>query len=132
MAVMLKFDMDISDVEAELTRLQHPPVAKLESVLTTTFSVTEARVHVLTGKLRGSGHPSSEYVGGVWTGTLSYDRDPGIFELARGPRKTRHHGGLTDSHFFFDPVEARWPGDWTTGDSFQMYTKTIEDFLGEP
>lgn len=131
MAVTLKFDMNIDAVGAELERLQHPPVVHLESVLATTFAVTEARVHVETGKLKGSGHPSSAYAGDVWTGTLSYDRDPGIFELARGPKKTRHHGGIGDSHFFFDPVEARWPGDWTTGDSYQMYTKVIRDFLGD-
>ena len=127
---MIRFDMDIAAVDVELTRLQHPPVDKLEGVLATTFAITEARVHVLTGHLKASGHPSSSYVPGIWTGTLSYDRDPGIFELARGPKRTRHHGGLADSHFFFDPVEARWPGDWTTGDSFHMYTRVIDDFMG--
>jgi hypothetical protein len=128
---MIHFEVDDADVIGELARLSHPPVLQLESVLATTFAITEARVHVITGQLKGSGHPSSAFDGDTWTGTLSYDRDPGIFELARGPAKSKHHGGLYDSHFFFDPVEARWPGDWTTGDSFQMYTKVIRDFLGE-
>lgn len=129
--MIVRFDVDLDGAGRELERLQHPPVAALEGVLATTFAITESRVHVITGKLKGSGRPSSEYHGDVWTGTLSYDRYPGIFELERGPKRTRHHGGIADSHFFFDPVEARWPGDWTTGDSFQMYTKVIEDFIGE-
>lgn len=123
------FHVDIRAPERELERLQHPPVAQLEGVLATTFAITEARVHVITGHLKGSGHPSSEFSGDEWTGTISYVRYPGIFELERGPKKTKHHGGLGDSHFFFDPVEARWPGDWTTGDSYQMYTKVILDWL---
>lgn len=127
----ITFTVDIAAPEAELERLQHPPLLGLESVLAANFATTEARVHVITGRLLASGHPSSEFDSDIWSGTISYDRDPGIFELARGPKKTRHHGGLTDSHFFFDPVEARWPGDFTTGDAFLMYTKVIEDFLGE-
>jgi hypothetical protein len=128
---MIRFEVNISPAEVELDRLQHPPTHELESVLAANFATTEARVHVITGHLKASGHPTSEHTGDVWTGTLHFDRDPGIFELARGLKHTKHHGGLGDSHFFFDPVEARWPGDWTTGDSFQMYTKVIRRFIGD-
>lgn len=129
MAFTVRFEVDLATAGRELERLQHPPTHQLESVLATTYAITEARVHVITGHLKASGRPKSEYAGDVWSGTLEYDRHPGIFELARGPKRTRHHGGLDDSHFFFDPVEARWPGDWTTGDAFQMYTKVIDTWL---
>jgi hypothetical protein len=127
--MQLRFEVDLDGTADELARLQEPPTRRLEAVLATTFATTEARVHVITGKLLASGRVSSDFNGDVWTGTLEYDRDPGIFELARGPKKTKHHGGTGDSHFFFDPVEARWPGDWTTGDSYQLYTKAIQDWL---
>jgi hypothetical protein len=136
--VILRFDVDMREVDAELERLQRPPVAALESVLATTFAITEARVHVITGKLKASGHPSSAFDGDIWEGTLHFERYPGIFELARGPKHTKGgkgpppwppHGGLGDSHFFFDPVERRYPSDWESGDSFQMYTRVIESFL---
>lgn len=125
----LSFKVDLDGTAWNLERLQHPPFRELEAVLATTFAITEARVHVITGKLLASGHPTSVAAGDTWEGTLHYAGDPGIFELARGPKVTRHHGGYTDSHFFFDPVEARWPGDWRTGDAYQMYTRVIEDFL---
>ncbi len=130
MNVEIRFTVDLNGAGDELERLQHPPTRELEGVLLTTYAITEARVHVETGHLLASGHPTSDHVGSVWTGTLSYDGDPGIYELARGPRRTKYHGGVGDSHFFFDPVEARWPGDWTTGDAYEMYTTVIETWLG--
>ena len=125
----LRFEVNLDGTAVNLERLTHPPTAELEAVLATTFAITEARVHVITGRLKASGRPVSEHFHDTWSGTLEFAGDPGIYELARGPRKTKYHGGLGDSHFFFDPVEARWPGDWTTGDAFQMYTHVIENFL---
>ena len=123
------FSMDLDGAGDELERLRHPPFAALEGVLATTFAITEARVHVETGKLLASGHPASETAGDVWTGNIEFAGDPGIYELARGPKMTKHHGGLSDSHYLFDPVQARYPGDWTTGDSYALYTRTILDWL---
>jgi hypothetical protein len=125
------FEVDLDGAGAELERLQHPPTMALEGVLLTTFAMTEARVHVETGALKASGHPTSSFGGDVWEGTLSFDRYPGIYELARGPHRTVHQGG-PGSHFFFDDVEARYPGDWTTGDAYRLYTKVIEEWLGMP
>jgi len=122
------FEVDLNGAGRELERLQHPPFRELDGVLMTTFATTDRRVHVLTGELKASGHPTTARSGDEWTGTLLYDRYPGIYELARGPKKTVYTGG-TGSHFFFDPVEARWPGDWETGDSYQLYTKAILDWL---
>lgn len=147
--VEITFEVDLDGAGDELERLQHPPYDELDGVLLTTMAITEARVHTESGALRASGHQTSEHADDIWSGTLSFDNVAGIMELARGDRKTggehvywtkgskiprithtQEHGGPSDSHFFFDPVEARYPGDWTTGDSFQMYTRVIETWLG--
>lgn len=146
------FDVDLNGAGAELERLQHPPVRELEGVLLATFARTEARVHIITGKLLASGRQISETTGDVWSGTLSYARDPGIFELARGDKLTGHahqmqrggkkwleyrgtgHGGPGDSHFFFDDVQAPGNGDYDVehGMAYKMYVQVIEDWLGMP
>jgi hypothetical protein len=128
--VTVRWDVDQADVLAELTRLGHPPYFRLESVLATTFTITEARVHVISGALLASGHTSSSLADDLWTGTLSYARYPGIFELARGnkmPTKNHPDGG----HFFFDPVEAppMGPYDSLTGEGAQMYIHEIRAWL---
>jgi hypothetical protein len=89
----------------ELDRLAKGPagttILEMEAALVTGYTLTEARVHVITGFLKASGHPSSSFDGEQWTGELDYVRYPGIFELARGDTPTLHHpeGG----HYFFDP-----------------------------
>lgn len=97
--------MDASAVIRELDRLSRGPGAggttfALERILLQNFAQTQAQVHVMTGVLKGSGHPSSSFDGDVWEGTISYARHPGIFELARGNRATVNHpeGG----HYFFE------------------------------
>jgi hypothetical protein len=129
MSAEIRFEVDLDGTADELERLQHPPILALESVLMTTFAETEMRVHVDTGSLKASGHPTSSLAGDIWDGTLSYDRYPGIFELARGPRPSRYQH---DSHFFFDPVQAPGYSDYdvTHGDGYQMYVKAIETWLG--
>jgi hypothetical protein len=85
----------------ELDRLiKGPSVVKMEAALMSGFMTTEGRVHVITGHLKASLHPSSEFGGDTWTGTMSAARYPGIYELARGNRPTRYH---RDSHYFFGP-----------------------------
>lgn len=124
MADYIHIEIDAADVLAELTRLSSPPAeayAKLEGILLSSFAATQAHVHVITGFLKASGHPSSEVSGDEWSGTLSYARYPGIYELARGDKPTQNHpeGG----HFFFDPPE----GD----DAYRhMYEQVMLDWLG--
>lgn len=104
--------MDATSVIRELDRLAAGPspyVGALESVLLQSFMDTQAVVHVRTGYLKGTGRPESEFDGEVWTGTLAYARNPGIFELARGK-----------SHYFFDPAYRVTP---------QGYENAIEEFL---
>lgn len=89
----------------ELDRLAAGPAGstllEMEAALASAYMVTEARVHVITGHLKASGHPSSSFDGEEWTGEIDFARYPGIYELARGNRPTRNHpeGG----HYFFDP-----------------------------
>jgi hypothetical protein len=103
--VSVRVTVDISDPDHELARLEAGPGAghatmSLEGILARSFAATQFQVHVLSGGLKASGHPESEYDGAVWSGTLVYARHPGIFELARGDSPTANHpeGG----HFFFD------------------------------
>lgn len=126
----VRIEVDLGRIPRELERLEHPPVIELEGVLATTFSITQGRVHVITGKLKASGRPSSTYVEDVWEGTLSYDRIPGIFELARGPKPSEHHHP-PDTHFFFDPVEAPIMGPWDSleGEGAKMYEAVIMKWL---
>jgi hypothetical protein len=108
----------------ELDRLSKGPDAKTvaawETALLTGYAVTESRVHVITGILKASGHPASEHDIYSWTGTISFARNPGIFELARGNRPSRFHS--MGEHYFFDPGgpdfergvrQAFW--EWVTG-----------------
>lgn len=109
---------------AELDRIARGPdartIARFEGELLTGFTITEGRVHVITGALKASGHPSSHHDETSWEGTMSFAANPGIFELARGDASTRYH--LLGQHYFFDPGgpmfergvrQAFW--DWITG-----------------
>lgn len=90
----------------ELDRLVKGPggetVMAMESALAAGYIATEVRVHVITGFLKASGHPSSTFDGERWEGEIDFARYPGIFELARGNTPTLNHpeGG----HYFFDPA----------------------------
>lgn len=89
----------------ELDRLAAGPagetVLAMEGALAAAYVATETRVHVITGALRASGHPSSTFDGELWEGEIDFARYPGIYELARGNSPTQNHpeGG----HYFFDP-----------------------------
>lgn len=122
---MIRFEVDLDGAGDELDRLASGPgattVARLEGALMQGYITSVARVHVITGYLKSTLHPSSEFSGDTWTGTISAARYPGIFELARGNRPTHYHpaGG----HYFFGPGgqdferavrEAIW--DWVTDD----------------
>lgn len=89
----------------ELDRLAAGPgpatLGGMEAALMTGYATSLSRVHVITGQLKASLHPSSSFAGDTWTGTMSAARYPGIYELARGNRPTKYHpaGG----HYFFGP-----------------------------
>ncbi len=105
MVVYFRVEVDASDALGELERLARGPtpvVGHFESVLLESFTAVLARVHVITGRLKGSGHPSSEFDGDRWSGTIHFARHPGIYELARHDQPTMNHpeGG----HFFFEPA----------------------------
>ena len=120
---MIVITVDLDGAGEELDRLARGPggetVGRMESALLSGFATTEGRVHVITGYLKSTLHPSSEFSGDTWTGTMSAARYPGIYELARGNRPSKFHpaGG----HYFFGPGgqdfergvrEAIW--DWIT------------------
>jgi hypothetical protein len=115
----------------ELDRLEAGPIGRavgqMEAALALGYTITEARVHVITGKLKGSGHPHSSFTGDTWDGVINFDRDPGIFELARGDVATKYHP-YPGRHYFFDPGGHEfekgvrqavwdWVTDWEGGDA---------------
>lgn len=110
----------------ELDRLARGPdartIAAMEAALLAGYTITEGRVHVITGQLKASGRPESHLDPFTWTGEIDFDRDPGVFELARGNAPTRYHPA-PGRHYFFDPGghefekgvrQAFW--DWVTDD----------------
>jgi len=120
---MIEIVVDLNGAGDELDRLARGPggetVGRMEGALLSGFAATEGRVHVITGYLKSTLHPSSEFDGDTWTGEMSAARYPGIYELARGNRPSKYHpaGG----HYFFGPGgqdfergvrEAIW--DWVT------------------
>lgn len=119
----VEYSWDMGGADRELDRLaggpDHRTIMRLESVLLTFFAQTQAAVHVMTGALRASGHPESDFDGERWTGTHIYDRYPGIYELGRGMRPTRNHP--EGMHYFFWPDDASPPFyeaiimDWLEG-----------------
>jgi hypothetical protein len=103
---MIRFEVDIyhlpNGAGFELDRLMKgPDVARMEAALLAGFATSEGRVHVITGALKASMHPSSSLGAGDWEGTMSAARYPGIFELARGNRPSKYHPG--GGHYFFGP-----------------------------
>ena len=114
--------MDATDVLANLDRLARGPgsgeaVFRLEAILARSFAEVSDHVHVMTGGLKGSGHPSSEYDGTVWKGTLAFARHPGIFELALGNHPTLNHP--EGQHYFFAPAY----------DIVEPYKEAVLDFM---
>lgn len=109
----------------ELDRLEKGPagetVVRMEAALVAGYTLSESRVHVITGKLKATGHVTSSFDADTWEGQVAFARNPGIFELWRGNRPTRYHPG--GGHYFFDPGgplflrevrQAVW--DWVTDD----------------
>lgn len=118
------FAVYLDGAGAELDRLAAGPgmktIAEMEAALLLGYAITESRVHVITGALKASGHPQSDFDEFTWTGVINFARKPGIFELARGDSSTRHHP-YPGRHYFFDPGghefekgvrQAFW--DWVT------------------
>lgn len=114
----------------ELDRLARGPgprtIAAMESALLSGYTISEARVHVITGELKASGRPVSSFDTRVWSGTIEFDRHPGVFELARGNKPTKHHS--EGGHYFMSeggPLFERgvrqaiwdWVTDWKGGEA---------------
>jgi hypothetical protein len=119
----VSFTADFSRVIREIDRLAHGPGAdgttfRLEGIMLQNFQQTQGDVHIITGYLKSSGHPSSSFDGEVWEGTIHYARRPGIFELARGNKPTLNHpeGG----HYFFSSSYEETP---------QQYKDAVLGFL---
>jgi hypothetical protein len=81
---------------AHLADMESPSfttIGKLEAVWAEMFAETQIHTHVITGSLKASGHPDTDYDGAVWRGTITYGgpstgiNNPveyAIYEMARG------------------------------------------------
>ena len=91
-------------------------VAKLEKVLADFFKNTQSRTHVITGSLKASGIPESDYDADKWTGSITYGgtlwkspapgpaKDPveyAIYEMNRGG----DHDFYADAPFYEQKFE---------------------------
>lgn len=99
---MVRYYVDVSDLDEELDRLERGPGAadllRLEAVLTQLFQTTQQAVHVRTGSLRGSGRVNSRFRQGVWHGEIKYGGPaPGeVHDPVRYARLEQRRGGLHD------------------------------------
>lgn len=91
---------------------------KLESTLQEAFVQTQDQVHVISGRLKASGHTDTDFDGYTWTGEIKYGGRTGtpayyaIYEMNRGG--TRPDGT---------------PHDWFTG--LEVYDKKFEDAIDD-
>lgn len=80
-------------------------IAKFESHLDKAFAVTQANVHVISGRLKASGHTESDWKSNVWTGQINYGGPSGspayygVYELHR--HGNRQQPPFTPHDFFF-------------------------------
>lgn len=96
----------LTEMEKPFAKLAKGPTWKdtgrLEKTFAAAYAAVSDGVHVITGKLKGSGVPRTGFDGETWWGEMEYDRYPGIFELARGDQPTLNHP--EGEHGFFDNV----------------------------
>lgn len=72
---MIRIDADFSEVDRELSRLDHVPMSvhlELEAILALAFGRSQQEVHVITGSLEASGTVDSDLKNDVWKGTIEY------------------------------------------------------------
>ena len=73
---------------AEVGKVSFITTGRLEAVLAKAFGQSQERVHVISGRLKASGHTQSDFKGNAWTGEIIYggegsQAEYAIFEYAR-------------------------------------------------
>jgi hypothetical protein len=104
---MFYLEIDISDVDKELSRLVDGPgtedIIEFEAVLASQFQVTQQVVHVQTGSLRNSGKISSSKTPDEWKGEMVYG-GPSV-GFPHNPVKYAHYEQEREgSHDFMEPA----------------------------
>lgn len=105
--VVVGFNGLINPFEELSKGLTFRQINRFEKTTADMFADTQARVHVLTSKLKLSGQPRTHFDGDEWSGEIEYAENPGIFEIARGDSPSRDHpeGG----HDFFGNLDSFLP-----------------------
>jgi hypothetical protein len=87
-----------------MTKPSLTAITELESVWAAMFAQTQMKTHIITGSLKASGRPETDYNGFEWSGAIYYGGPSGginnpveyaIYEMARG-----------GSHNFFGGLPA--------------------------
>jgi len=73
---------------AEVGKVSFTTTARLEAVLAKAFGASQERVHVISGRLKASGHTQSDFRGNSWSGEIIYGGEGSraeyaIYEYAR-------------------------------------------------
>jgi hypothetical protein len=115
--------VDISDVEKELDRIIDGPnvedILEFEAVLASQFQITQQAVHVITGSLRNSGHPSSVASADKWEGKIVYG-GPSI-GFPHNPVKYAHYEQERDGAH--DYMQAIYALDSQYGNAVESWMK---------
>jgi hypothetical protein len=69
------FEWDMSAWEDRLSKLSldEPIVVQLDKLLESAYTASQMKVHIISGRLKASGHTTSTLVESVWTGEIVYD-----------------------------------------------------------
>lgn len=85
---MIQIEADFGPMEKEFARLEAMPMGKPVELLTAALALalarTQAQAHMRTGKLKASGASELTVHEREVHTTISYDAEPGIYELDRG------------------------------------------------
>lgn len=100
----MSVEYDTSDYDELLRELEDEPhadtIIRLESILSTAFAATQAKVHVITGRLRASGRISSSITDGHWSGEITYGGPGTGVEYAWYEERRGGH------HDYMEPAEG--------------------------
>lgn len=120
--------IDLDPMIDEVGRIGGQPafrtIARLEAVLALQFADTQERTHILTGSLKISGRPESDYdsatrhwsasitYGGEAPGAINNPVDYAIYEMARGGDHDFFAGLSRYDDLYPEAINSHFTGDW--------------------
>lgn len=103
MRLRIDIDVDMSEVEQDLTRIARGPTpyteARFTGILDGQFAATQAAVHRITGSLAATGSTESSDFPGGWYGEIGYGGGVYHSRVIPGPPRIRHPGFYAEYEF---------------------------------